>query len=522
MFLCILISLDLMVSGVIAKEFSKVVKSPRMLYFSDLQKGEEYAPGEILVKFKASVSQARINSINFAFSASVLDIISEISVCRIGIPVDTNVSEMIEKYSIISEVEFAEPNRVYHALISPLMIPTDSYYSRQWALPKIEAPAAWDIKTRGKDIIVAIVDTGVDLYHPDLENQLVWGYDFVNDDFDPMDDCGHGTHCAGIAAAEANNGIGVAGLSWDAKIMPIKVLNAEGSGGEFDIAHGIIWAAYNGADVVSLSIGGYSPSYTIKDAIDYAYSGGCLVIAAVGNDNIAQPMYPAAYENVIAVSATNKDDGKAYYSNYGSYIDVSAPGGEMSYYHDERGILSTMPTYHVTLNDEGYSEDYDYLQGTSMACPYVAGLAAFALSRSSHLNNEDVKKFIQDYADDLGNSQYFGSGRINAYRTVNAIPRVIVHKISEAKSFPNPFKLYENDKITISFPVGMGVTIRIYNLVGQLVRTLDEEGTEVYKDKGEAYWNGRNDNGNKVSSGLYIYVIQGGGKKGTGKITLIK
>jgi len=520
---CIFMGLSLTVSVVSAHRFpKKAIDLPHSMDPGNIEKTEKYAPGEILVKFKASVAQTRIRSINSAFGTFILHTIPQIHVYQIKIPADATVPEMAQRYLSLPEVEFAEPNAMYYALAT---VPNDPYYGDQWALPIIEAPDAWDIPIRGSDIIVAIVDSGVDLYHPDLVNQVLPGYDFANGDSDPTDDYGHGTHCAGIVTAQTNNGAGIAGLSWDAKIMPVKVLTAEGWGYLSWIADGITYATDSDVRIISLSLGGYSPSYTLEDAVDYAHAQGCLVVAAAGNDDWNIPSYPAAYDNVMAVTSTNRDDSKAYYSNYGSYIEVSAPGGEMYYLHDTGGILSTMPTYHVTMNNDGYSMNYDYMQGTSMACPYVAGLAAFILSRNPYLSNEQVGEHIKDYADDLGSpgwDQYYGSGRINAYNGVDSIPILFVEEISEVVSFPNPFKLGRTKQVTIAFPVGMGVVVEIYNVIGQLVRTLDEEDSEIFKDKGEAYWDGRNDNRDRVSSGLYVYVIQGGGEKAIGKITFIK
>jgi len=526
----IFIALSLAVSMVSAHTIPKeIMDLPHLIDPSNIEKTEEYAPGEILVKFNPSVTQVKINSINSAFGTSILETIPQIDVYRIEIPSDVTVPEMVQKYLNLPGVEFAEPNGIYYALTT---LPDDPYYTYQWALPIIEAPEAWDIATRGEDVSVAIVDSGVDLDHPDLADQVGPGYDFVNDDSDPRDDYGHGTHCAGITAANANNGIGIAGLSRDTKIMAVKVLGQWGWGTWDDIAQGINYAADNDARIISLSLGGYTPSSTLEDAVNYAYAQGCLLVAAAGNDDLNTPFYPAAYPNVMAVAATNSDDLKAWYSNFGSHIEVSAPGGETFFLHDARGVLSTMPTYWVTLNNYGYSTDYDFLQGTSMACPYVAGLGGCILSRNPYLRNDQVREYITDYVDDLGSpgrDQYYGYGRINAWNTLDMVPILWVGEFSEVRNFPNPFILGETDQVTIAFPPGMNatgmnasVTIKIYNTAGQLVRTLDEEGSEIRKDKGEAYFDGRNDNGEQLASGLYPYVIQGDGEKAIGKMTLIK
>jgi hypothetical protein len=198
----------------------------------------------------------------------------------------------------------------------------------------------------------------------------------------------------------------------------------------------------------------------------------------------------------------------------------------MSYLHDPGGIYSTMPTYSVTLNNYGYSQNYDYLAGTSMACPYVAGLAAFILSRNPNLNNNRVRAIIRDSARDLGVSGFdelYGHGRINAFQGIDLVPVVLgIERVEGVINFPNPFRPSKDDKVTISFPLDLEVTVKIYNLAGELVRKLDEEGSEVRPDKGEAYWDGKNEEGDKASSGLYIYLLKGDEGKATGKITLIK
>ncbi len=485
----------------------------------------EHTPEEILVKFKPRVNEREIKALNSLMGAEILKTIPRIGVRRVKIPRGSKVGEMVKKYRANPDVEYAEPNYLLYAL----GVPNDSSYSSQWALNKIEAEEAWDIKIRDEDVTVAVLDTGADLSHPDLSGRLLPGYDFVNNDSIPGDDHGHGTHCAGIIAAQANNDAGIAGLSWKSKIMPLKVLGATGSGALDGVALAIIYAADKGVRVISLSLGTYHYSNTLKEAVDYAYNKGSLVIAAAGNDSTSQPSYPAGHENAMAVSATNKNDSAAYYSNSGSYIEISSPGGEMSSLHDPGGIYSTMPTYPVTMNNSGYSRDYDYLQGTSMACPYVAALAAFIFSRNPNLTNERVRTIIRDSADDLGPAGFdtvYGYGRINAFRAVDLVPVLQVERIAGVINFPNPFKPSRDARVTISFPSegesDGEISVKIYNLAGELVRKLDEEGSEVRSEKGEAYWDGRNEAEERAASGLYIYLLKTDTAKARGKITLIK
>ena len=241
---------------------------------------------------------------------------------------------------------------------------------------------------------------------------------------------GHGTHVAGIAAAVTNNGIGVAGMDWQAKIMPVVVATPTGSAYTADIVSGIYWAYQHGADVLNLSLGGPSYSQALQDAVTAAHQAGSLVVAAMGNyRSQGNPTnYPAANAHVMAVASTGPTDVYASYSQYGTHCDISAPGGDMGYLHDPDGILSTMPTYPVYLTtSEGMDQDYDYNQGTSMATPYVVGLAALVWSTDLNLTPDQVQATIQDSADDLGSPGWdptYGHGRINvrAALATNAVP----------------------------------------------------------------------------------------------------
>jgi type VII secretion-associated serine protease mycosin len=270
-------------------------------------------------------------------------------------------------------------------------------------LPKIKAPEAWEITT-GTDIIIAIVDTGVDLNHPDLNDKIVAGYDFVNNDDTAQDDHGHGTHVAGIAAAETDNATGVAGVSWGAKIMPVKVLDASGSGSYSDVAEGVLYACDHGAQIINLSLGGDYNSATLRSAVQTAHADGCLIVAAAGNGYGNGVDYPARYEVVMAVAATTSSDKRASFSDYGPEVDVAAPGVSIC----------------STFLDDTYN---CYYGGTSMATPHVAGLAALVWSANSCLTNDQVRDLIESTADDLGSAgkdNYFGWGRINAHQAVVA------------------------------------------------------------------------------------------------------
>ncbi|MFI8876945.1 S8 family peptidase [Streptomyces sp. NPDC055243] len=246
----------------------------------------------------------------------------------------------------------------------------DPMRDQQWALDALKLPDAWG-ETKGDDTVIAVVDTGADLDHPDLKGRLVDGHDFVDGDDEPKDMNGHGTHVSGIAAAHTDNGVGIAGGAPGAKIMPVRVLGAGGTGDNADITKGIVWAADHGADVINLSLGESGlmarllKGGVLNQAIAHAHDKGAVVVAAAGNEGTALQPYKVDTP-VLVVGASDQDGKPADFSNFDAQQAVSAPGV---------GILSTLPTYRTkeTLKDDsGYGE----LDGTSMAAPYVSAVAA--------------------------------------------------------------------------------------------------------------------------------------------------
>ncbi|PLR95267.1 S8 family peptidase [Bacillus sp. T33-2] len=310
---------------------------------------------------------------------------------------------LLDYFNTRPNVEFAEANFIL--MQNDIKMPNDVYYREkyQWNLPAIETEKGWNISRGNKRIEIAIVDTGVDLDHPDLKNRLVKGYNVLENNSHPDDDNGHGTHVAGIIASETNNKEGIAGITWFNKIMPIKAMGAEGYGSTFDIARGLFWAVDHGADVINLSLGNYQRSEVLEEAIRYAYKHNVVLVAAAGNDNSSQPTYPASYPEVLSVSALNFDGKRADFSNYGDYIDVAAPG--------------------VYIPSTYFKKQYAALSGTSMAAPHVAGLAGLILSANSELSNREVMKIIKNSAIDMGGrgpDNDFGSGLIDVNNSLKS------------------------------------------------------------------------------------------------------
>jgi len=392
-------------------QMSNAKQSP-VLMKTDGEMPSDTVPGEILVKFSKNTSAARIRTTYKSLGAEEAGEAANLRVHRIRLPKGMAVKDAIAKYKNMPGVEYVEPEYRYFMQ----QVPNDAYYGDQWALPIIKAPQAWDVTTGG-EVIVAVVDTGVDYSHEDLAGKVIKGYDYVNNDNDPMDDHYHGTHVAGTIAGVTNNGIGIAGVSWGAKILAVKVLDASGTGTSFSVAQGIRYAADYGAKIINLSLGGPEPSATLSDAIAYAHGKGCIIVAAAGNEGTDAALYPAAYQNVIGVGATGINDLKASYSNYGWYVDVAAPGGD----GDLNIIPSNVPSNGILSCYLGNS--YAWAEGTSMAAPHVAGLAALIASRYPGRTGDQLARSIMRAVDDLGvpgRDDIYGYGRINAEKAVTS------------------------------------------------------------------------------------------------------
>ena len=363
-----------------------------------------------------------------------------------------SLQEVIAAYNEDPDVEYAELNYI----VSTNLTPNDPLYLLQWPLNNtgqdypvsrtknssgtpdcdVNAPEAWDIHTSSPQVVVAVVDTGVDYNHRDLQGNIwvnideipdnhldddlngyiddIYGYDFINDDNDPIDDNAHGTHCAGIIAAAGDNGLDITGICWNAKIMALKFLNPLGYGNIEDAVAALYYAVENGADVTSNSWSGGGYSETMEEVINYAHAQGVITVAAAGNDGIDSPVYPAFYEHAIAVAATDSNNQKAYFSNYGDWVDIAAPG----FY-----ILSLKAN--KTSNGTPYN-DYTIIgSGTSMACPHVAGACALMLPIYPGIKVNTLKHVLFHSTDPIS-PEICISGKLNLYKAISGLSKKIV------------------------------------------------------------------------------------------------
>lgn len=292
--------------------------------------------------------------------------------------------------------------------------PNDPVSDQQYALNRLNASEAWKTTQGSSSIIVAVIDTGVDASHPDLQGKLVKGYDFVQGDTNPTDTVGHGTFVASLIAARSNDEVGMSGVAPNVKIMPLKVMSGESDGSSTRIAQAIRYAVDNGAKVINMSLGSPYPSRSIKSAVEYAYSKGVVVVAAAGNegDEGNDPNYPASFANVISVGATGSRDTIASFSNHNSGVNVSAPGVNIV---GARSQINQICRPYKT-------SDYCVASGTSFAAPYVAGTAALILSANPKLTPDQVTNILEKSAKDLGSKgkdDYYGYGRIDAGQAVD-------------------------------------------------------------------------------------------------------
>lgn len=433
---------------------------------------------------------------------------------------NTDIFQIIQELNRLKEVEYAQPNHTYILRA----IPDDPYFSRQWYLHStgtyaevdadIDAPEGWDILQDASSIVVAVLDTGVNKTHPDLIGNLIAGYDFSDNDSDPEDYDGHGTHVTGIIGATGSNATGISGVAWKVKIMPLKIFpNAT----DEVISSAIKYAVDNGARILNNSWGNdcSSPSRSqlIEDAINYAVKMGAIVVFAAGNSDTSNELcgYPASLPNVIGVGALDIRDKKSSFSNYGEWVDIVAPGGTNDG-NPEHDIFSTYIPF-----------TYAYLPGTSMAAPIVSGVAALIWAKNPNLTAAEVRQILELSATDIydKNPSYrglLGRGKVNLKNALNS-------NITYAKQ--GSIKIYGSaklrgaintlqDKAYIYFEGNDAgnYTLKIYNSLGELIH---EETKFYYDKKGFFTWGDINQ-----GSGVYTVVVEGPGIKAHSNLVVLR
>ncbi|MGD8539667.1 MAG: S8 family peptidase [Candidatus Aminicenantes bacterium] len=401
------------------------------------KKKQQYASNEVLVKFKSSLSENEVSSLIEVYQSQKMKKIEKLDVYRIRIPERYSVEEMVYAFDRNPDVEYAEPNYIARITATP----NDTLFQEQYALHNtgqpirvpgspsgtpsadIKAPQGWEETKGSQATVIAILDTGIDLLHPDLQSKIVsGGRDFVNDDFDATDDDWHGTHIAGIAAAETNNSEGIAGVAWNCRLLPVKVMHkGDPAWGYYSwIANGIRWAADEGADVINLSLGAPSESAVLREALNYAKAAGVIIVASAGNDDDTV-YYPAAYdEYCVAVAATDYNDERPSWSNPGPEVDVAAPGDT---------ILSCFPTWYWGPG----SYPYGYADGTSMASPHVAGLAALIKDLKPWLRPDEIMDIIRYSAEDVNSGLYPGVDEFIGYGRINMNTALVPIKLASSE-----------------------------------------------------------------------------------------
>lgn len=352
-------------------------------------------PGEYIVHYAPGMRDAELDAGLSAVGGRTLDRLPQLNAALVSLPAPEDADALLAMPGVVR----VEPN----LLRQPSLTPNDPRRTDQWGLGAIHAYDAWDV-TRGAGQVIAVLDTGVDLDHPDLAGHLLPGFDYVDDDANPQDTEGHGTHVMGIANALTDNGVGVAGVAWDAQTLPVRIIGPYGAS-SWDIAQGLSYAADQGAQVVNMSLGGPGWVQMERDAVNYARAREVVIVAAAGNDNSPVASYPASYDHVLSVASVTSSLSRSSFSNFGPFVDIAAPGS------------SIYSTY--------YNNTYAYLQGTSMASPHVAGAAALVWSAGGATTAAGVIEALLCSTQDLGaggRDDYFGWGLVRADNAVSYTP----------------------------------------------------------------------------------------------------
>lgn len=447
---------------------------------------EEYAPRELVISFNESVSEAKKQEILNQYDLKIQSTLLNGNYILVSTPRGDAIQDIAKELVQYTEIAYVQPN----TKVKKEFVSQEPYYYKQWHLPKIEAPKAWDVTKGSSNVVVAVIDGGAQKDHPDLKHSIVSPIDMVTGSSNYIPD-DHGTHVAGIIAA-AFNKYGTAGIAPNTKIMPINVFEGEYAE-TFTIAAAIEYAVKNGADIINLSLGDYAYDYVEDYAIQYAVKNGVTVIAAAGNEDTDMDFYPAGYPNVVAVSATDRDDNITYFSNFGKNIDVSAPG---------EAIMSTIA-----------GSRYGAYDGTSQATPVVSGIAALILAKNPFTTVAEVQSILKKSAVDYGYrgwDMFYGNGRVSAYKALSltSLP------ISNFNS-PSSFSVTGNNRMSVSFtaPKNTKLTVQIQNANGKTVKTL-LSNKAWNGGKATVYWNGSLDNATYASNGNYKFVVSLTSNKG--------
>jgi subtilisin family serine protease len=373
-------------------------------------------PGQLLVQSRLGANPSAIARTLAVNGARVQKEIPQIRVHVLRVP-EPAIERVQQALSASGLFTFVERDHTARAVATP----NDPNFVYEWHLNKIQAPNAWNITKGSPSITIALADSGVDPTHEDLASKLVPGWSFLTGASNTADVQGHGTETAGSAAAATNNGVGVAAAGWSNTIMPLQVVDSTGYASYSNMASAITYAADHAVRIINLSLAGSSASSTLQSAVSYAWNKGTVVFASAGNYSTSAPYYPAACTNAVAVSATDANDNLSSYSNYGNWIELSAPGDS---------ILTS-------INGGGYG----YLSGTSFSSPIAASVAALVLSVRPSLSASALVSLLEQNTDDLGApgfDQYFGWGRVNAYKAVLAAANIAVDTMPPVVSISSP------------------------------------------------------------------------------------
>jgi serine protease len=398
-------------------------------------------PEELIVMFKGSVTEREASFALRSVGGREARRAAHGGHLRVALDPDVSVSEAVGRLRSMPEVDYAEANLVRRKHQGTTLSPNDRFFRAQWNMRLIGAPRAWGIQRGSSSVVVAVLDTGVAFEDfgafrkaPDWGSvRFVQGIDVVNGDTHANDDEFHGTHVSSTVAEATNNNEGVTGLAFGCSIMPVKVLDEEGSGDDFTVAEGIDYVAnfreggQNPVKVINMSLGGPGGSETLRRAVDRATQAGILIVASSGNDGGGEVDFPAAFDNVMAVGAVGPGKERVVYSNFGSALDIVAPGGDFDRDDDNDNnpdlVYQQMPD--PDLLDLGRHDEFCYcgLEGTSMASPHVAALAALLFSQGIG-DARAVRAALEQTAEDLGTSgrdDQFGHGLIRPEKALSGI-----------------------------------------------------------------------------------------------------